>query len=224
MIYPDQIIKCPRRTLSLSINKDGVVLVRAPSRMKDQDIKKFVESKQNWIISKLSQIQNNQEKYTDVLQMKKFLMFGVQYGLAIADVKKVEIINNNIVLPKKITNNQIMHNLILFYKKKAKEILSKRLYQFQNIMKIECKTVKISNSKGRWGSCSSTGVISLNWRVIMLTPSLIDYVLVHELCHLIEMNHSKRFWTLVETFLPEVNLKRQEIKDYSFLLELYREG
>ena len=106
--------------------------------------------------------------------------------------------------------------------KKAKEIITKRITYIKSIMRIEPKAVKITNSRGRWGACNSNKNISLNWRIIMLTPACIDYVIVHELCHLVEMNHSKRFWTLVETFLPNYNDIRAQMKEYGFLLDMYR--
>ena len=83
--------------------------------------------------------------------------------------------------------------------------------------------MKISDSSGRWGSCSSKGVICFNWRVIMLPPTIIDYVIIHELCHLVEMNHSKKFWRQVETFLPNTPKLKEAIKEYGFLLSMFRD-
>ena len=82
--------------------------------------------------------------------------------------------------------------------------------------------LKIGDSKGKWGSCNSLGIINLNWRVIMLPPKIIDYVIVHELCHLVEMNHSNKFWELVERFLPQTANLKKSIKEYGFLLGLFR--
>ena len=224
MIFPDQIVKSARKTLSISINRDGVIVVHVPKKMKDQDIKRFIESKQNWLASKLSQIKNNNDKFEDIIHYNKFLICGNRYSLALADVNKAEINKGTIVLPKKIPEEKIMKHLISFYKKKAKEILNQRIAYIQSLMRITPKSIRFSNSKGRWGACTSSGAISFNWRVVMLPPVLIDYVIIHELCHLVEMNHSKRFWTLVETFISNVDAIRQEIKEYGFLLELYREG
>lgn len=222
MILPDNIIRSDRKTVSLTIKKDGQVIVHAPYKMPDKIINDFIGQKQDWLASKLAIIKNNQDKYSQVLSYQRFLLFGQQYSLKIADVKKPEVVNQSFIIPKKVEQNKILHTLINFYKEKAKEVLFKRLTYLQSILKIKCNSFKISNSKGRWGSCSSSGVITLNWRVIMINPACIDYVIVHELCHLVEMNHSKRFWTLVETFLPNYNQLRQDLKEFGFLLELYR--
>lgn len=222
MILPDHIIRSSRKTLSLTIKKDGTIVVNAPNKMKDDIIKKFVEQKQDWLTSKLAFIRGNQDKYSEIINYKKYLLFGKPYNLALADVKKVEVLNNSILIPQKIDKEKISTAVVNFYKKKAKDILNKRLLYMQGILKIKSKGFKISNSKGRWGSCSSNGIITLNWRAVMVNPACIDYIIVHELCHLVEMNHSKRFWTLVETFLPNYNEQRQTLKEYGFLLEMYR--
>ena len=107
------------------------------------------------------------------------------------------------------------------YKKAAKEILSDRIAYLANHARLFPSEIKIGDSKGRWGSCNSRGVICLNFRVIMLPPALIDYVIVHELCHLVEMNHSKAFWKLVSTFLPNVDKLKKAIKEYGILLNLF---
>ena len=224
MIYPDKIIKSPRKTMSLSIQSDGSVVVRAPSKMKEEQITKFVTQKQDWILSKLAKIKSNQSKYNDIMTYQKYLLYGNKYQLAMADVKKVEADNQTqtILLPNRIEKDKVFSALYQFYKKKAKEVLTKRLLYIKSLMRIEPKSISLSNSKGRWGACNSHGKITLNWRVIMLPPNCIDYVIVHELCHLIEMNHSSRFWSLVETFMPNYSESRTQLKEFGFLLELYR--
>ena len=223
MILPDKILRSNRKTLSLTIKKDGQIIVQAPNKMSEEIIHNFIEQKQNWLANKLAEITGNQQKYSEVLNCKTYLLFGQQYSLVLADVKKIEVLQSQIVIPKKTEAHKIIHVLVNFYKKKAKEVLQKRLNYLQTILKITCNSFKIGNSKGKWGSCSSNGIIMLNWRVIMLPPACIDYIIIHELCHLVEMNHSKRFWTLVETFLPKFNEQRQNLREFGFLLDMYRE-
>ena len=224
VILPDKIIKSSRRTMSLAIQGDGTIVVRAPSRIKEEHITKFVSQKQDWIVSKLAKIKNNQSKYGDIINYQKYLLYGNKYDLSIADVNKIEVRNQTqtILIPTKVDKDKILPALYQFYKKKAKEVLTKRLLYIKSLMRIEPKSISYSNSKGRWGACNSHGKITLNWRVIMLPPNCIDYVIVHELCHLIEMNHSSRFWNLVQTFLPNYAESRNQLKEFGFLLELYR--
>lgn len=223
MITPDLITRSNRRTLSLSVLKDGQVVVKAPTKMSQEAIERFVYEKQKWIREKLAILHQNQEKYDDIISMNKFLLYGNQYALKIANVKKIETSAKDmcIYMPSNVGDDKILSKLKSWYKKTAKNILEGRVNYLSDLIKLKPKEVRISDSKGRWGACNSKGTISLNYRVIMLEPSIIDYVIVHELCHLVEMNHSKRFWNLVSSFMPSMEAQKNKIKEYSFLLSLY---
>lgn len=223
MITPDQILRSNRRTLSLSILKDGQIIIKAPLKMSNETISKFVLQKQNWIREKLAFLQNNQQKYDDVISYQKFLLFGNRYSLKLCNVKKIQTSSDDmsIFVPATTMQEKVLPKLKAWYKKYAKSILEDRVAYLSNLMKIAPKAIKINDTKGRWGACNSRGTISFNFRVIMLEPSIIDYVIVHELCHLVEMNHSKRFWNLVYSFLPNAEREKKKIKEYGFLLTLF---
>lgn len=224
MITPDYIERSNRKTLSLAVMKDGNVVVKAPLNMEDSVIKSFVWDKQAWIREKLFMINQTKTKYEDIISYKKFLLYGNRYTLLLSDVKKIETNDNfQIVMPKKTEREKILKTLKLWYKKVAKQVLQDRLAFIENKIKLKSSILKITDSKGRWGSCNSRGVICFNWRVVMLPPSLIDYVIVHELCHLVEMNHSKHFWDLVYSFLPSASKLKEEIREYGVLLTLFNE-
>ncbi len=222
MITPDYIERSNRKTLSLTVLKDGNVVVKAPIRMRDEIINRFVEDKQDWIREKLFIVNQTISKFDDVVHYQKFLLYGNKYGLLLSDVKRIETNDKfQIVVPQKTEHDKLLKTLKTWYKKVAKQVLGDRLAFVENKIKLKSNLFKIGDSKGRWGACNSKGVISLNWRVIMLPPQIIDYVIVHELCHLVEMNHSKNFWKLVETFLPNAPALKNAIKEYSFLLGLF---
>ena len=223
MIVPDYIERSNRKTLSLTVLKDGNVIVKAPISMKDETIEKFVFEKQDWIRSKLLTIKETQSKFDDVMHYQKFLLYGNKYSLLLDDVKKIETNSNfQIIFPKKTEQDKILKGLMSWYKKVAKKVLGDRLAYVESRLKLKSKAMRITDSKGKWGSCNSFGTIVFNWRVVMLPPELIDYVIVHELCHLVEMNHSKKFWTIVEKFLPKSPVLKKAIKEYGFLLGLFR--
>lgn len=222
MITPDFVERSSRKTLTLSVLKDGRVVVKAPLKMRDEVISDFVESKQEWIKEKLLLVSQTRLKFEDVVHYKKFLLYGNRYTLLLDNVKKTETNDKfQIVMPIKTEREKILKNLKLWYKKVAKQVLQDRLSYIESKIKIKSNSFKIGDSQGRWGACNSKGSICLNFRVIMLPPPLIDYVLVHELCHLVEMNHSKNFWKLVSTFLPDYENRKYAIKEYSFLLSLF---
>lgn len=223
MITPDLITRSDRKTLSLSVLKDGQIVIKAPLKMSNDTIQKFVFEKQKWIREKLAYIHNNQQKFEDIIKYRKFLLYGNEYSIKITNVKKIETANNEfcINIPSSIPDDKIMPKLKNWYKKNAKTILEERVEYISNKIKLKPNNIRISDSKGRWGACNSKGCISFNYRVIMLEPAVIDYVIVHELCHLVEMNHSKRFWNIVLSFMPNAGILKNKIKEYSFLLSLY---
>lgn len=97
-------------------------------------------------------------------------------------------------------------------KRSAQALIEKRAQHFARIYKLEYRRITVRNQKARWGSCSREGVLSFNYRLYFLPQSLLDYVVVHEICHLQEMNHSKRFWALVAKTCPDHILLRRELR------------
>ncbi len=224
MITPDLIERSNRRTLSLTVLKNGNVVVKAPINMKEETINRFIEEKQSWIRDKLFLVSKTNSKFEEIMHYKKFLLYGNRYSLYLDNVKKIETNDKfQIVLPSKTEQDKILKTLKAWYKKQAKQILFDRLSYIESRIKLKSSAFRIGDSKGRWGSCNSKGTICLNFRVLMLPPALIDYVIIHELCHLVEMNHSKKFWKLVSTFLPNVDTLKKSIKEYGFLLGLFNE-
>ncbi|MCH5280357.1 MAG: M48 family metallopeptidase [Lachnospiraceae bacterium] len=106
------------------------------------------------------------------------------------------------------------------YRNGAKEYIPKRVSYFARMLSVSYGTITIRDQKTRWGSCSSKGNLSFNWRLILAPPQVLDYVVVHELCHRKEMNHSKRFWELVESIIPDYAAHRKWLKDNGNQLSL----
>ncbi|MDP3957395.1 MAG: M48 family metallopeptidase [bacterium] len=94
----------------------------------------------------------------------------------------------------------------------ARQLIEERLKYFQQFYAVIWKRVSIRNQKTRWGSCSQRGSLSFNYRLLLLSPHLRDYIIVHELCHLLELNHSQRFWALVAKSFPDYLKLRRELK------------
>lgn len=99
-------------------------------------------------------------------------------------------------------------------KKELRENLFSRLEHFAPLLKVGWKKVTIRNQRTRWGSCSRGGVLSFNYRLAFLPSELMDYIIVHELSHLKELNHSPRFWRLVETILPDYKVRKKKLREF----------
>ncbi len=127
-------------------------------------------------------------------------------------------------LPSKYKENLTKQKKIIskFLITEAVTIFEKRLNYFANIMQLEPNSFALSNSKRLWGSCSQNNDIKLNWRLVMALPEIIDYVVVHELTHMLEFNHSSNFWKIVESIIPDYKQKRELLKKGDFLLSLFR--
>lgn len=99
------------------------------------------------------------------------------------------------------------------YRKAAKEYIPKRVAFYQSFVEKSYERITIRDQKTRWGSCSSKGTLSFNWRLMLAPPAVLDYVVVHELCHLMHMNHSKAFWNAVEEIMPNYKIHRKWLKE-----------
>ena len=135
-------------------------------------------------------------------------------------LKKIELTDSALLIP--VSTEDIISKLKSWYSKMAKKIISERLEYFANLMQLDYANVKINNSKTRWGSCDINRNIKLNFRLVMLPHKILDFVLIHELAHIIEFNHSKDFYKVIATVMPSYKLQQKQLKNYDYLLSLYR--
>ncbi len=223
MVTPDTIIRTNRRSLSLTIAKDGKLVVRAPKRLSMDYIYSFIKQKEKWILNKQREIQCSKQNNKELINYKKFMFCGKEYEkIEINKLKDIEISNDNIFVPANIDCQKLTVLMLKWYSKLTKDIIKNRLPYFINLMQVELTAVKIDNSKAKWGSCDSKGVIKFNLRLAMLPHKVIDYILIHELSHLVEFNHSKNFYAIIESVKPDYKKYRAQLKDLSFLLQLLR--
>ncbi len=223
MITPSSIIRSNRRSLSLTISKDGSLIVRAPKKLSMEYIYSFIKQKEKWILNKQQAIQNSKIANLNLINGEEYLCFGKVYSkVEISKLKEIEIADGNIFLPGDVEEYKKYVMLFRWYSKLTKEIVKNRIEYFANLMQVNYSLIKIDNSKRRWGSCSQKGVISLNLRLSMLPHKVIDYIIIHELSHLLEFNHSKNFYKIIESIMPDYKKYRALLKDYNFLLQLLR--
>ncbi len=206
-----------RKTISLEV-KEGYVQVIVPIALSEKEIKNIIDKKTNWIKSKLLQ-----QKIEPSYQKKKFisgelfLYLGKNYRLKIIESKSpaVELIENNIYVYKRNKGRSVHGLLVNWYKVQALKLFEKKINEFSKIMQVNPKSISTRTYSKRWGSCSSKGDISFNWRILMAPSSIIDYVIVHELCHLIHHDHSPRYWRTVKSFYPNYKEKAEWLKHNS---------
>ena len=165
-----QLIRSNRKTVAIQIKPDGQLIVRAPWRMSDAQINRFVEDKHHWIQTHLPKRVAPPEKYSD----------------------------------------EEIHALT----RQAMEVIPERVAHYATILGVTYGRITIRNQRTRWGSCSVKGNLNFNCLLMLLPADVVDYVVVHELCHRKEMNHSARFWAVVEKILPNYRAQRQYLKEH----------
>lgn len=220
MVTPDLIVRTHRRSLCLTITKDGNLVVHAPTRMNMNDILKYISEKEKWIVSKQQEIERKLSINKVIIDYNQILFLGTKYNIQrVNGLKKIELSQNALMVPD---SDNVLFKIKKWYIAQATKILKERLEYFANIMQIDYASVSICNSKTRWGSCDNYHNIKLNFRLVMLPHRAIDFVLIHELAHILEFNHSKDFYKIIQTIMPTYKVQQKVLKDYDYVLKLFR--
>lgn len=205
-----------RRTLVISVDECGQVSVYAPMRMKDEIINNFLREKSEWVIKKSGEARNRRKvvEHKQFENGHQFYFLGKKHELTVVETsqKRPEITFDGSKWTVTISDkslktdrqSKIKKILIKWYRQQAEEILGSRLFHYSRIMGVEPLKIAIRQQKRIWGNCDfRTKTIHLNWQIIFAPIAVIDYVIVHELCHLWVPNHSRKFWEKVAKFLPD---------------------
>lgn len=222
IIKIDKIIRTKRKTISLQITDDAMLIVRAPFNVDDETILKVVNKHKNWIEQKKRIIEKREHKFfpKEFVNGEGFLYLGRIYKLKIIENQEIPVrFVNGFYLSKKALSNA-KEVFIDWYKKMAKEKLSERVSRYSKLSGIEYREINITNAKKRLGSCSPNGNLNFSWRLIMAPLSVIDYVVVHELVHIKEKNHSKQFWNKVKILLPDYEKHKEWLKSNWHILKI----
>ncbi len=185
------VIRSKRRSYGIVVNEEGQVSVRIPLRGSVRTAEHMVREKQDWILEKIE------------LQKQRKRIRSQQAALS----------------ESKYTPEQ-RAGLEKRYRQAAKEYIPKRADYYAQLLGVTYERIRIAEQKTRWGSCSSKGTLSFNWKLMLAPPKVLDYVVVHELCHRLEMNHSPRFWKQVENVIPDYKEYRKWLKENGITLQL----
>jgi predicted metal-dependent hydrolase len=211
-----------RKTLALYV-RDGKTEVRAPLRTPKRDIDKFVASHARWIRDRLARSREQaEEREAFTLRCGDTLAFcGAEYPLVAREGTRAGFDGESFYFPPGLTSEQIKAVCVSIYRRLAKIHLTERASHFAKRMNVAPAELKVNGAKTRWGSCSAKKSLNFSWRLLMADAETIDYVVVHELAHITEMNHSARFWAIVESVLPDCRERRKRLK--ALQLRLARE-
>jgi len=199
-----------RKTIAIYIHKDGSVEVRCNKNTPKSVIEKFVNQKQKWIYEKVAVMLNKSEiKSGWKIEAGNLLLFmGKEYPVITKEGNNVGFDGHNFYIPPQLDVANIQSYIIGVYKNLAKKVIIDKVKKYANIMGVTPANVKINSAKTRWGSCSGKNSLNFSWLLVMAEESVIEYVVVHELAHIKEHNHSDKFWKIVASVFPDYKVNR----------------
>jgi len=186
------------RKLSLHIDSIGHITVKAPKGTVEEVITSAVRQNGQMILDQLQAIAKAREipKTREYQEEGKFLHVGKEYFL------------HELIETGELDEEELKKNLKKFYFASCKKIVGERIGRYQNELRVKPKSVEIVESTTKWGSCSSDKKLTFNYRLAMAPLEVIDYVIIHELCHLLHMNHDRSFWRRVGSIMPDYKEKQ----------------
>lgn len=212
-----EIKKLKKKTVSLEIDNRGNLIIRMPINLKKETLDKVIEKRIDWIIQNVNIIK---EKNSDLINREykegeEVYYLGNKYVLKYSGFNKI---NDDKTISLK--GESAKEELIALYKQSAYDYIEERVKVFSKYFAIKYKQIKIRDQKRRWGSCSFDNKLFFNYKIIMARDEIIDYLVVHEMCHMIHKNHSKEFWNLVSNIMSNAKNLKTELKQISYMLDI----
>ena len=204
-----------RKSMGIAIERDGAIIVTAPHQAKFNEIEKFVSEKKIWIYQKLAKKKtlNREKPKREFVNGQGFLYLGKSYRLKLIDNGKMKSARSPNVTVLRLWHGYFelaesekanaRNHFISWYRKQIKEQLKARIPRYDKRIGVKVKDTRILDLGHRWGSCGRNEVINFNWRSVMAPVWVLDYILVHEMVHLIERGHTDRFWRIVARIIPD---------------------
>jgi len=208
------LIRKKLKNITIKIVSDSLIEVHAPEEITDKKIEKIINKKKFWIYKNIKKIPKKESNSKEYISGELFWYLGKKFRLDITKTnhKGLEFKYSKFVLNvnDKYKAKELFEK---FYKEKAKEKIIPRVYQYANKMGLSVNEVKIREMKKRWGTCTLQSNIILNYHLIKAPWSVIDYVIIHELAHLIEFSHNKKFWQIVKMQMPYYKKAQEWLRD-----------
>ncbi|PLT29632.1 M48 family metallopeptidase [Peribacillus deserti] len=200
-----------RTSVSISIDFYGNIEVQAPKGTPDDIVLKLLEEKWDWIQQQSKEMKDRLlgPQAKTYKHGEEFLYLGKTYPIQIHTDSNVE--QDHAVLGgdqlhiyvNDLEDEKIKQTLKRFYYQQCKALVEKSIASYQGYFKVKPRSIRISDSKTTWGTCDSKKQLTFNWKLAMAPPEVIDYVVVHEMCHMIHLNHDRSFWRLVGKIIPD---------------------
>lgn len=211
-----------RKQLTITVERDRGVVIHAPESTSDEKIRAVVESKRQWIYDK----SRHAQKYAlphppgkELVNGESALYLGRQYQVEVVHGSAEEIrFDHRFLIPARLGCDR-KHVMRSWYMDRAKEKILPRSMKWANDLGVEFANAKIVDNRYRWGSCTPKDNITFNWRLIKAPMYVVDYVIIHELAHLLESNHTTKFWNIVRAQSSKMDKAKQWLLEHGQILE-----
>ncbi len=212
-----------RRKLTITVERDRSVVVHAPEGISDEKIRQVVDSKRQWIYEKTG----HPQKYRNLPHPPGKELVSGESALYLGRQYRIEVVNSGVAavhfaqrffIPEtqEVKRTEVLRE---WYVGKAKEKIVPRVKGHARELGVSVAGIRIVDNRYRWGSCTMKNNVNFNWRLIKAPMFVIDYVIIHELAHLIESNHTSRFWNIVRAQAPTMEKAKAWLKENGQLLE-----
>jgi predicted metal-dependent hydrolase len=219
-----QTVRSPKRKkLTITVERDRTIVVHAPQGISEEEVRRIVDAKRQWILTKLRHPQKYQDRLhppgKEVVNGESAPYLGTDYRIEVTETASGQIEFSHIFMVP--AAHQAKHREVLrdWYIAQAREKILPRVEQHARELGVRFTSAKIVDNRYRWGSCTVKDNVNFNWRLIKAPMFVIDYVIVHELAHLIEANHTSRFWSIVRANTPRMEKAKAWLKEHGQILE-----
>ena len=215
-----EVLRSKRKTSVLYIVGDELQ-IRVPNRVRDRKIVEILETKERWIRNKVIQLQNQRiTNKREFISGESFSLFGRNLYLKVLEGGKVgtQLIDDYLITTVRaseigdLRKSRIKTYLEKWYIHEAYQKLEEKVMRYSKIIRVSPREIKVRNYKTRWGSCDNKGRLTFNFHLIKAPHEIVDYVVIHELCHMLQPNHSKFFWNEVARFDPSFKNHKKWLK------------
>lgn len=214
-----KIVRSFRHSISLKVTRDGDIVVHAPHFVSLKIIENFLQEKNEWIYETLEKITSRKIKKKEYAEGEMFYYLGLQRKLRFYNGIEIKIAENTLFFPK-VLQFRIQKELQSWFMQQAREKITQRVAYHNVKMQTQYSGLLFSDTKTKWGTCFPDNSLQFNWRLIMAPILVIDYVIIHELSHTTEKNHSASFWRRVGRFTPAYRQHRKWLNQYGQALQI----
>lgn len=223
-----EVLYSKRKTLEIAIEPPDKITVTAPEGTSEEVILQKVKQKANWLIAKMFTFRNmmRHKIQREFVSGESFMYLGRNYSMQIIideNIKKpeVKLLRGKfyVTAPSK-DEIAIKEAMEVWYRRKAEEQVKARLKYYAPYFSEQPTAIKIKEQKKRWGSCTSKNELLFNWRAVMAKAPALDYIIVHEMCHLTHKDHSKDFWQQLSMIMPDYEVRKEWLRNYGINMDL----